>query len=171
MLRNFTSSYRVPILPFFALVLALLVPVSSNATLYGERGKSPQSTAGDPNHSDSAQHLEISMGSQWGDPIPSDWMKQIFSTLRRLDTAEDSAAHYFSRSRHKVESEIQSSSFSKKYHFRSSRNKHKHRFWTWRKKWYDPPDRPTHPTPEPSTALLMLLGLAGFAGFTRRLRP
>jgi hypothetical protein len=177
MLRNFTSFQPAPVLLFFVFVLAVLVPVSSSATFYGDGGKSPQSTGGDPNHSNSAQDLVISMGSQWGETIPFDWTKQIISTLRLLDTAEDSAAHSFSTSRHKAESKIQSSSlrkksvYKKKYRFRSSRNKHKDGSRTKRKKWYDPADRATTPTPEPSTAVLMLLGLAGLAGFTRRLRP
>jgi hypothetical protein len=166
MLRNFTSFQPAPVLLFFVFVLAVLVPVSSSATFYGDGGKSPQSTGGDPNHSDSAQDLVISMGSQWGDTIPSAWMKQIFSTLRRLDSAEDSAAHYSSRSRHKAEPKSQSSSLRKK-----SVYKKKHHSRTKRKKWYDPPDRPTTPTPEPSSAILMLFGLAGLAGFTRRLQP
>ena len=153
MLRKLTSFRRVPALLFFALLLAMLSPVSASATGNGGGGSIWQ-------HTDQTDRdFDISLKSKWSNDFKSDWLlKPIFSMFRE----------YVVRSRDHTSD-----------HVRNDENKHGlgmyHRAGGFAKSHYRwggyRGHGPVVPVvPEPSTAVLMLLGLTGLAVSNHRMR-
>jgi hypothetical protein len=157
MLRKLTSLGRVPALLSFALLLAMLAPVSASSTGNGGGGSIWQHT------DQTGRDFDISLKSKWSNDFKSDWLlKPIFSMFRE----------YVVPSGDHISDHISD-------HVRNDENKHGwgmyHRAGGFAKSHYRwggyRGHGPVVPVvPEPSTAVLMLLGLTGLAVSNHRMR-
>jgi hypothetical protein len=149
MLRKLTSSRRVPALLSFALLLAMLAPVSASATGNGGGSGGEQYTNRD---------FDISLRSKWSNDFKSDWLLKPIFLMFREDVV---------RSRDHISDHV-SNDENKRWwgmRHRSGGFAKSHNRWGYRD------HGPVVPVvPEPSTAVLMLLGLAGLAVSSHRVR-
>ena len=156
MLRKLTSSRRVLALLSFALLLAMLAPVSASATENGGEGGAGHYT------DQTGRDFDISLKLKWSDDFKSDWLlKPIFlmfreDVVRSRDHISDHISDHVSNDENKRwwGMRHRSGGFAKSHH-----------------RWGYRDHGPVVPVvPEPSTAVLMLLGLAGLAVSNHRMR-
>lgn len=152
MLRKLTSLGRVPALLSFALLLAMLAPVSASSTGNGGGGGAGDYT------DQTGRDFDISLKSKWSNDFKSDWLLKPIFLMFREDVV---------RSRDHISD-----------HVSNDENKHgwgmHHRSGSFAKsryRWgYRDHGSVSPVVPEPSTAVLMLLGLAGLAVSNHRMR-
>lgn len=164
MLRKLTSFRRVPALLSFALLLAMLAPVSASTTGNGGESDAGQYTG----YADqTTRSFVISLKSKWSDDFKFDWLKPIFSLFREYversdDHVDDHLGDYVGNvgnvgnydNKHWWGMHHRSGSFTKSHY-----------------RWGYLNHGPVNPVvPEPTTAVLMALGLAGLAVSNRRTR-
>jgi hypothetical protein len=152
MLRKLTSSRRVLALLSFALLLAMLAPVSASATGNGGGGGAGHYT------DQTGRDFDISLKSKWSNDFKSDWLLKPIFLMFREDVV---------RSRDHISDHVSNDENKRWWGMRHRSGSFTKRHYRW---GYRDHGSVNPVVPEPSTAVLMLLGLAGLAVSSHRVR-